>query len=59
MSKDLETKKLERDLLDSEVSLMLMKLVGEVINGIGINHIPDTDPYARRIVSYCREHIIN
>lgn len=58
MSKNLEIKKLERDLLDGEVSLILMKLVGEVINGMVTGKVPDTEPYARRIVAHLREQLV-
>jgi len=58
-------KELERNIrmkeciiLEHNVGLMLMKLVGETIEAFNKGKVPDPKPYARRIVSYLREHII-
>lgn len=57
MDEQLEINKLERKILDNEVSIMLIKLVQEAINLSFQGKTVNTDSWARRIVAHCREQI--
>lgn len=58
MDEQLEIKKLERDILDDEICIMLMQFEKEVLDKVfGIGKEPDRDGWARRIVAHCREQI--
>lgn len=59
MDKDLELKKIERDLLDGEIELMLLKFEKEIISGLSVAaKSPNSKVYARKIVAYLREHLV-
>lgn len=58
MDNELKIKQLERDLVDAQVSRYLLDLVQDVIICTSKGCIPDVSPHARKIVAYCREHIV-
>jgi len=45
------------NILTAEVSILLLKLVGETIDGRYSGKLPNTKQHARKIVSYIREHL--
>jgi hypothetical protein len=52
----IELRKIERELLNSQVATLLLKMSKEIIvSGV----FPDVDLYARKIVAHCREQIIS
>ena len=58
MDEQLEINKLERDILDVEVSRMLLKYAQEILDSIAKGaETPNVDKYAKRIVAHCREQI--
>lgn len=59
MDKTLELKKMERDLIDDEVALMLLKFTQEVLDELVYNRsAPDVDKWSRKIVAHLREHLV-
>jgi len=57
MDEQLEIKKLERKILDNEVSIMLIKFAHEVITLSLDGKTADSDKLARKIVAHIREQI--
>jgi hypothetical protein len=57
MDEQLEINKLQRKILDNEVSIMLIKLCQEAIEHSLEGKTVDTDKWARRIVAHVREQI--
>jgi hypothetical protein len=57
MDEQLEINQLQRKILDNEVSIMLIKLVQEAIDASFKGKTVDTDKWARKIISHCREQI--
>lgn len=58
MDDELKLKKLNRDILENDISLILLKLVKETGKGFLGGKIPDTDKYARKILAYVKEHSV-
>ena len=54
MDEQLEIKQLERKILDNEVSIMLIKLCQEAIEGSLQGKTVDTDKWARKVVAHCQ-----
>lgn len=59
MTDDLEIHKLERKILELEVSKMLLALVKEVQMVVLEGKVPDTDVYAKKIIAFLREHLVD
>ncbi len=59
MTDDLEIKRLERKILELQVSKMLVELVKEAVNGVFEAKYPDTDAHARKIITFLREHLVD
>lgn len=57
MDKQLEINKIERNILDNEVSIMLIKFAQEAITLSLEGKTIDTDKWARKIVAHVREQI--
>lgn len=58
MDDELKLKKLERDILENDISLILLKLVKESVDCAFNGKVPDTDKYARKILAHIKEHSI-
>lgn len=57
MNKDLKLKKMERDLLDKEISVILMGFLQDYFKQSKLDKLPDFDLWSRKIVAHCREQI--
>jgi asparagine synthetase A len=58
MDEQLELKRMERNLLDNEITLMLLKLGKEILDSVSNEgKVPDYDAWSRRIVAHVREQL--
>jgi hypothetical protein len=58
MDDDLKLKKLDRDIIEADISLILMKLVKESVNEAFKGKVPDVEKYSRKIISHIKEHSV-
>jgi len=59
MDEQLVIRKLKRDIIDNEVSLILIRIAQEAMDGfLYTGALPDYDSHARKIIAYVREHSV-
>jgi hypothetical protein len=59
MTDDLEIRRIERKILELQVSKILLDLTREAVNGVFEGKYPDTDAYARKVIAFLREHLVD